>query len=78
MKHGTTSVIIVKTYWTSTLNTESLNHSATAISNFRVNRDHSYNKSKETRVVTYACRYTSGHYNICNHLCFLTFYNYDP
>ena len=32
----------------------------TSICNFTVNRNHSY-KSKETRVVTYTCRYSSGH-----------------
>ena len=30
------------------------------ITNFTVNRDHSY-KIKETGVVTYTCRYSSGH-----------------
>jgi len=51
-------------------------------------------KSKETRVFTYTCRYSSGHIipiiqstqselmptriSVGDHPCFLTFYNHDP
>jgi len=51
------------------------------ISNFAVNRDHSFT-SKKTKVVTLTHRYSSGHLihiyaGVGDHPCFLTFYSYN-